>query len=145
MKGADSLVIDRLSHVTNDAQPYLSQMKKKLQKFSRKGLRTLCMSERFISQSEWEKIEELIIACASEPDPEKALDQVAELIEVNMTLIGCSAVEDRLQDEVPECIRDFIKAEIKVWMLTGDKLETAENIGYSCKLIQENFQKLYIL
>lgn len=49
MKGADSLVIDRLSHVTNDAQPYLSQMKKKLQKFSRKGLRTLCMSERFIS------------------------------------------------------------------------------------------------
>lgn len=73
------------------------------------------------------------------------MEQVAELVEVNMTLIGCSAVEDRLQDEVPECIRDFIKAEIKVWMLTGDKLETAENIGYSCKLIQENFHKLYIL
>ena len=69
-----------------------------------------------------------------------------------MTLIGCSAVEDRLQDEVPETIRDFLKAgksksnssDIKVWMLTGDKLETAENIGYSCKLIQEDFEKLYI-
>ena len=56
----------------------------------------------------------MISACASESDPEKALDQVAELVEVNMTLIGCSAVEDRLQDQVPECIRDFIKAEIKV-------------------------------
>jgi P-type E1-E2 ATPase len=44
-------------------------------------------------------------------------------------------VEDKLQDKVPETIRDLLKANIKVWMLTGDKLETAENIGYSCKLI----------
>lgn len=59
-------------------------------------------------------------------------------------MIGCTAVEDKLQNEVPEVIRDMLKADIKVWMLTGDKLETAENIGYSCKLIQDDFEKLYI-
>lgn len=57
-----------------------------------------------------------------------------------MTLIGATAVEDRLQDNVPETIRDLIQANIKIWMLTGDKLETAENIAISCNLIQSHFQ-----
>lgn len=77
---------------------------------------------------------------------------LAEGIETDMTLIGCTAVEDRLQDEVPQTIADLLKAskirfisDIKVWMLTGDKLETAENIGYSCRLIQQDFEKFYIM
>ena len=45
-----------------------------------------------------------------------------------------------MQDDVPETIRDLIRANIKVWMLTGDKMETAENIAISCKLIQEDFK-----
>ena len=53
-------------------------------------------------------------------------------------LIGGTCVEDRLQDNVPETISDLQKAGIKIWMLTGDKLETAENIGYSCKLLNKN-------
>jgi phospholipid-translocating ATPase len=61
-----------------------------------------------------------------------------------MTLIGATAVEDRLQELVPEILADIIKAEIKLWMLTGDKLETAENIGISCNLIQQKFHKFYI-
>ena len=78
-------------------------------------------------------------------------DQIAENLEKDLTLIGCTAVEDRLQDEVPQTIADLLKAssrrlpDIKVWMLTGDKLETAENIGYSCRLIQQDFEKFYIL
>ena len=55
-----------------------------------------------------------------------------------MTLLGATAVEDRLQDNVPEVIHDFQRAQIKVWMLTGDKFETAKNIGMSCKLIQKD-------
>lgn len=76
---------------------------------------------------------------------------IAENIEKDLTLIGCTAVEDKLQDEVPQTIADLLKAsnhrllDIKVWMLTGDKLETAENIGYSCRLIQQDFAKFYIL
>lgn len=52
-------------------------------------------------------------------------------------MLGATAVEDRLQDNVPETINDLQEAGIKIWMLTGDKLETAENIGYSCKLLQK--------
>lgn len=144
IKGADSYIIDRLAPLSLGPQPYLEGVKKKLEIFSRKGLRTLCMAERILSESEWDQIEKELDQINEAADPGKALFDLAEKIEVNLTLIGCSAVEDRLQDQVPETIRDFIKAEIKVWMLTGDKLETAENIGYSCKLIQEDFKKLYI-
>lgn len=56
-------------------------------------------------------------------------------IERNLTLIGATAVEDKLQEDVPETLADFLKANINVWMLTGDKLETAENIGRSCNLL----------
>ena len=56
-------------------------------------------------------------------------------METNLFLIGATAVEDRLQNGVPETLRDFLKANIKVWMLTGDKMETAENIGRSCNML----------
>jgi P-type E1-E2 ATPase len=55
-----------------------------------------------------------------------------------MILIGATAVEDRLQDKVPETLRDLLRANIKVCMLTGDKLETAENIAKSCNLIESD-------
>ena len=58
-------------------------------------------------------------------------------MENDLTLLGATAVEDRLQENVPEVIHDFQRANIKVWMLTGDKFETAKNIGASCKLIQK--------
>jgi len=45
---------------------------------------------------------------------------------------------------VPETLKDLISADIKVFMLTGDKLETAENIGKSCNLIQDDMNVLYI-
>jgi P-type E1-E2 ATPase len=61
--------------------------------------------------------------------------KLAATVEKDIYLIGATAVEDKLQDNVPQTIADLIKANIKVWMLTGDKLETAENIAKSCKLI----------
>lgn len=61
-------------------------------------------------------------------------------LEQDLTLIGATAVEDKLQDEVPETIHDLQMAGIKIWMLTGDKFETAENISFSCKLIKEDFE-----
>lgn len=64
-------------------------------------------------------------------------------IETNLTLIGATAVEDKLQEDVPETLADFLKANINVWMLTGDKLETAENIGRSCNLLQDNMDVFF--
>ena len=60
------------------------------------------------------------------------------LIEKDLELIGSTAIEDKLQDEVPETIEFMKEAGIKVWVLTGDKIETAINIGYSAKLLDDD-------
>lgn len=59
-----------------------------------------------------------------------------------MTLLGVTAVEDLLQDNCKECIADFRAAKIKVWMLTGDKGETARNIGISCGIVDDETQQI---
>ena len=61
--------------------------------------------------------------------------QVAELIEKDLILIGCTAIEDKLQEGVPTCIETLARAGIKIWMLTGDKMETAINIGYGMAVL----------
>ena len=52
------------------------------------------------------------------------------LVERDLTIVGATAIEDRLQEGVPETIESMRAAGIKVWVLTGDKEETAVNIGY---------------
>jgi P-type E1-E2 ATPase len=64
------------------------------------------------------------------------LEDIYDSFERNIFLLGATAVEDKLQDEVPQTIHSLQEAGIKIWMLTGDKLETAENIAESCNLIQ---------
>jgi phospholipid-transporting ATPase len=66
------------------------------------------------------------------------LDQAAEIIEKEMFLLGATAIEDKLQDGVPDAIHTLQMAGIKVWVLTGDRQETAINIGMSCRLISES-------
>lgn len=66
---------------------------------------------------------------------EDILEKLSEEIEVGYDLIGCSAIEDKLQDDVGEVIHDIKEAGVKFWVLTGDKPETAINIGFSCELL----------
>lgn len=66
---------------------------------------------------------------------EKMVEEVANMIEQNLYLLGATAVEDKLQDKVPETIDSLLRAGISVWVLTGDKQETAINIGYSTQLM----------
>lgn len=65
------------------------------------------------------------------------LDKAAEIIEKEMFLLGATAIEDKLQDGVPDTIHTLHEANIKIWVLTGDRQETAINIGYSCKLLTD--------
>ena len=67
-----------------------------------------------------------------------ALDKAAEMIERDLVLLGATAVEDKLQDGVPDTIYTLQQAGIKIWVLTGDRQETAINIGLSCRLISES-------
>jgi len=70
------------------------------------------------------------------------MEELQEEIEVKLHVIGATAIEDKLQDQVPETIHQLKKAGIKVWVLTGDKIETAKTIGYSCELLSEDMKLL---
>ena len=94
------------------------------------------MAMKVIDESEYREFSKEIAEAEKDVmQRDKLLAQIYDRFERGLVLLGGTAVEDRLQDNVPETIHDLQEAGIKIWMLTGDKLETAENIGYSCKLI----------
>lgn len=89
------------------------------------------MTEEFYTS--WN--EEYQAALVSSVNREDNVSKIAEKIEHELILIGSTAIEDKLQDEVSETIKFLKEAGIKVWVLTGDKIETAINIGISCELL----------
>ncbi|KAI1206839.1 phospholipid-translocating P-type ATPase [Annulohypoxylon truncatum] len=113
--------------------------------FASEGLRTLLFAYRYISDGEYEQWKEVYrAATTSLVDRQSRIEEAAELIERDFDLAGASAIEDKLQQGVPETIEKLRRANIKVWMLTGDKRETAINIAHSAKLAKP-FSELYIL
>ncbi|XP_026462276.1 phospholipid-transporting ATPase IA-like isoform X1 [Ctenocephalides felis] len=132
-KGADTVIYERLA---KEDTKYREVTLKHLDEFAREGLRTLCCAVADVNHEfyeEWKHIYHK--AATSLQDRELKIEEAANLIETNLKLLGASAIEDKLQEGVPETIAALIKADIAVWILTGDKQETAINIGYSCRLI----------
>ena len=142
-KGADSIIEQRLSKNSNSQ--ILTQSKYYVDKFSAQGLRTLFVAMKVISNKEYSTFaNELNEALMSLNNKDEKVNEVYEKIEKNLYLIGTTIVEDKLQDKVPETIRDLRLAEIKIWMLTGDKMNTAYNIGLSCNLISKDMKTFNI-
>lgn len=111
--------------------------------FSTLGLRTLCIASAVIEPEHYEEWNKLFYeASTALNDREEKVAGAAEKIEKNLTLLGATAIEDKLQDEVPESIAKLSQANIKIWVLTGDKQETAINIGFSCKLLTQHLDLL---
>lgn len=140
-KGADSVIYERLS----EEQPYADVTLQHLEAFATLGLRTLCLAKTDISEefyNDWKHT--YYKASTSIHDRESKLAQAAELIETNLFLMGATAIEDKLQDGVPETIFKLAMADIKLWVLTGDKQETAINIGYSCQLLNSDMKLIII-
>lgn len=134
-KGADTVILERLG----TENEFVDATMQHLEDYATEGLRTLCVAMREIPEKEyqhWSQIYER--ASTTIQNRGEELDKAAELIEKNLFLLGATAIEDKLQDGVPETIHTLQQAGIKVWVLTGDRQETAINIGYSCKLIQED-------
>lgn len=105
----------------------------------------MCLSYRFISPDEYKPWNRRFLeAAASIHNREEKLDQVSEEIEQNMLLMGGTAIEDRLQIGVPETIAELSKSGIKIWVLTGDKTETAINIGFACNLLTTHMELLIL-
>ncbi|KAJ3056861.1 hypothetical protein HK097_003397 [Rhizophlyctis rosea] len=135
IKGADTVIFERL---TKGNQPYLDLTVALLEEYANEGLRTLCIAYRDVSDeeyAEWSQIYDRAATTINNRSEE--LDKAAELIEKDLFLLGATAIEDKLQDGVPDTIHTLAQAGIRLWVLTGDRQETAINIGYSCKLITE--------
>ncbi|XP_048460533.1 phospholipid-transporting ATPase IF [Rhincodon typus] len=97
-----------------------------------KGLRTLCMAYKYLTKKEYEEVaSQLLAARTSLQHREEEVANAFNLIERDLHLLGVSGVEDKLQDKVPETIEALKLAGIKVWVLTGDKLETAISVSLS--------------
>ncbi|KAF4998265.1 hypothetical protein FGRMN_3314 [Fusarium graminum] len=116
-----------------------------IDEFAREGLRTLLYAYRYIDEDsylQWkEKYRE---AETSLVDRQERIEAAGELIEQKFELAGATAIEDKLQEGVPDTIDKLRRANIKVWMLTGDKRETAINIGHSARVCKP-WSELYVL
>ncbi|ONM06522.1 phospholipid-transporting ATPase 3 isoform X3 [Zea mays] len=141
-KGADNVVYERLADGNHDMKKI---SREHLEQFGSAGLRTLCLAYRDLSREQYESWNEKFVqAKSSLRDRDKKLDEVAELIEKDLILVGCTAIEDKLQEGVPTCIETLSAAGIKIWVLTGDKMETAINIAYACSLVNNDTKQFII-
>ncbi|KAF6760166.1 calcium transporting ATPase [Ephemerocybe angulata] len=140
-KGADTVILERLSK----NQPFTEKTLAHLEEYATEGLRTLCIAYRDISEQEYRQWSTIYDQAAQTINGRgDALDSAAELIEKDLFLLGATAIEDKLQDGVPDTIHTLQMAGIKVWVLTGDRQETAINIGMSCRLISESMNLVII-
>lgn len=139
-KGADSHM-EPLCH-----GGFSAPVKDDILKFSRTGLRVLVVASREL-EHHW--LEDWIMDYQKargifDASKEEKLREVVARLETNLTVAGLTAVEDRLQDGVPEAIKTVKEAGSRVWVLTGDKTETAVNIAYSCALFTEHTRLAYV-
>ena len=140
LKGADNAVLERCAAPADAASAKtLRDTQTHLDAFARDGLRTLVLAERALSEAETEDwMRAYADASASLVNRDERLAACAEAIERECQLLGATAVEDKLQEGVPETVQTLRAAGALVWMLTGDKLETAVSIAHTCRLIDKD-------
>ncbi|KJP87227.1 hypothetical protein AK88_03144 [Plasmodium fragile] len=139
-KGAGSVILNKLAKKTEIDEITIEHM----ETYADEGLRTLCIAQRELTEAEfaqWYKLYKE--ATVSIKDREENLENVAESIENKLTLQGVTGIEDKLQEGVSSTIEDLRLAGIHIWMLTGDKIETAMNIGIAANLI-DNYSEQFI-
>nr|XP_061790612.1 phospholipid-transporting ATPase IC-like [Nerophis lumbriciformis] len=139
-KGADIVILERLQRDC----PHQESTEQALELFSRSCLRTLCIAVRSVSEMSWNQWSKTMAQAATMAtfDRNALLETLYDEMEQDLQLLGVTAIEDRLQEGVPETISLLQQAGIKVWVLTGDKKETAINIGYACKLLDPDTRLL---
>ena len=143
IKGADSIIEERLDKST--PKEVLEKSRYFVNLFSAQGYRTLYIAMKVFKEEEWEDFSsELEQAEMDTLHKKEKLEEIHQRIENGLTLIGSTIVEDKLQENVPEVIKELRQADIKIWMLTGDKLSTAYNIGLSCNLINKDIKTFFV-
>ncbi|XP_003473391.1 phospholipid-transporting ATPase VB isoform X1 [Cavia porcellus] len=145
-KGADSVIMDLLEDPACVTDTDLGKKMRKIQArtqkhldlYARDGLRTLCIAKKVISEEDFQRWANFRRqAEASFDNRDELLMETAQHLENQLTLLGATGIEDRLQEGVPDTIAALREAGIQLWVLTGDKQETAVNIAYSCRLLSQ--------
>lgn len=134
-KGADEIIIPRTINAAHSEEK--TNLQEALTAYAKSGLRTLVLAQKEIDPDYYHYWDEKYVEALAiiGPEREEAVDNMQSELEKDLSIVAATAIEDKLQQEVKETIEDLKKSNIKVWMLTGDKKETAVSIGYSCGLI----------
>eukprot|EP00003_Mantamonas_plastica_P010673 TRINITY_DN2013_c2_g1_i5.p1 TRINITY_DN2013_c2_g1~~TRINITY_DN2013_c2_g1_i5.p1 ORF type:complete len:674 (-),score=223.60 TRINITY_DN2013_c2_g1_i5:1377-3398(-) len=140
-KGAETAILPKL---VDENSPEVQSAMECLDFYATEGLRTLCVAIRELDDWDETYAKEHADIENTLYNRKQMMEDFAQKIESDLVLQGITGIEDKLQDHVPETIRDLQLAGIKVWVLTGDKRETAVNIGYSAKLLQPHHTVLTI-
>ena len=140
IKGSDRKIFENLENYSK--KNIYPKTKEHLDSFAKQGLRTLCYGLKYIPINDyknWEKeYKEAKYKTIGNKELTGIVDMLVNEMESNIILLGVSALEDKLQNEVESDIKKFIEAGINFWMITGDKMDTAESIGYSCGIFSED-------
>ncbi|XP_071710472.1 probable phospholipid-transporting ATPase 4 [Rutidosis leptorrhynchoides] len=142
-KGADSIIFDRLS---KNGRSFEEATKKHLKEYAEAGLRTLAFAYRKLESSEYSAWNDEFMKAKTSigGDRDTMLEHLSDVMEKDLILVGATAVEDKLQPGVPQCIDKLAQAGLKIWVLTGDKMETAINIGFACSLLRQGMKQICI-
>ncbi|KAJ1377291.1 P-type ATPase [Sesbania bispinosa] len=142
-KGADSVMFERLA---KDGREFEEKTSEHVHEYADAGLRTLILAYREIDEEQYKEFDKKLSQAKNSvsADQETMIEEVSDKIERNLILLGATAVEDKLQNGVPDCIDKLAQAGIKIWVLTGDKMETAINIGFACSLLRQGMKQLII-
>lgn len=142
-KGADNIIFDRLG---DGGRTYQQATSLHLSNYAEDGLRTMAFAYRIIEPNEYEKWNSMFTNAKATMGPERdhLLETASEMIEKNLILLGAVAIEDKLQKGVPECIDKLAQAGLKIWLLTGDKKETAINVGFACSLLRRDMKQFHL-
>ncbi|KAF7239981.1 Phospholipid-transporting ATPase 3 [Varanus komodoensis] len=142
-KGADTVLFELLHP---SCGPLREETTRHLEEFAGEGLRTLVAAYKHLEEdyfAAWQRRHRE--ASVALEEREEKLSALYEEVERDLMLLGATAIEDKLQDGVPQTIEILGRAEIKIWVLTGDKQETAVNIGYSCNMLSDAMEDIFII
>ncbi|KAJ2701118.1 hypothetical protein H4R19_005430, partial [Coemansia spiralis] len=156
-KGADNVMIERLCAVpergadpglfgTSDEVAFERAMRERtftqIDEFANAGLRTLLLGYRTLTENEWVRWSARYHSAQASLDSgrDERIAQVCEEMERDLRIAGATAIEDKLQERVPDTIAALRAAGIRIWVLTGDKMETAINIGFAANLLTKEME-----
>lgn len=141
-KGADNVIFERLGPSNDELK---RQTDKHLEDFANEGLRTLCLAWKPLDEEVYEDWDRRYHEATTLIDNrEEEIERVSDELERGLNLLGATAIEDKLQDGVPEAIADLKRAGIKIWVATGDKLETAIAIAKTCNLLSRDMNVIVV-